>query len=152
MEDKDGIGSKEPISKREKHTMLSRLNKTKRSNQLCFLIGLLTMITPVTIQRPRKKSRFTQQIFGVKSITIKEEIFDVESYLESRCPFEHTQSKNERHKHGEQKIMELFELLIDICTEYGFIFITTKMRNKLDRNKIDFIEEIYYHRTSLFTS
>lgn len=152
MENK-GFGSTEPISKKERHTLSTRLNKTKRSNQLCFLIGLLNMIYPFTIQRPRKKSQYSQQIFGVKTIELKHEIFDVESYLQQRCPLTcETNNKNERHKHGEQRILELFELLLALCSDMGLMVFTSKMRNKSDRNKIDFIDEIYFNKTLLFNA
>ena len=37
------------------------------------------------IEIPRKKSNQTQQIFLVRNIQFKNELFDVDTYLESKC-------------------------------------------------------------------
>ncbi|BFU25071.1 hypothetical protein EHI8A_237320 [Entamoeba histolytica HM-1:IMSS-B] len=145
------------MSKKEKHTLDSRKNKNKRSVQLCFLIGILSRFCSLTFQRPRKKSSQTQQIFRVKTLHFSQENFDVEPFLIERCQWYLSQTnikksteKNIKHRLEEEKMVVLFELLVDIATDFGFMFITSKMKNKFNRNKIDFIEEVYYKTVLLF--
>ncbi|ELP86180.1 hypothetical protein EIN_328870 [Entamoeba invadens IP1] len=145
----DSTYDSKKLSKREKHTLDSRVNKNKRSVQLSFLIGLVNQVCGVTYERPRKRSSQTHQFFKVKTLNFKDEVVNVENFLEAQCKWCSTQphqlsKKNLKHKMDEEKMVVLFEFLVDVATEFGFLFFTSKMKNKFNRNKIDFIEEIYF--------
>ncbi|EDR27695.1 hypothetical protein EDI_163070 [Entamoeba dispar SAW760] len=152
----EATSSKKKITmeKKRKHTLDSRYIKNKKAIQLSYLIGLVNQFCTITYERPRKKASTTRQLFHVKILNFNNENFEIGEYLNKQCLKYYDEviasglsKKNATRRFEDEKIVILFDLLIDILFEYGFIIFTSKMRNKVNKSKIDFIEEVYYRST-----
>ncbi|EMH72573.1 hypothetical protein EHI8A_037990 [Entamoeba histolytica HM-1:IMSS-B] len=142
------------MEKKRKHTLDSRYIKNKKAIQLSYLIGLVNQFCTITYERPRKKASTTRQLFHIKILNFNNEKFEIEEYLNKECHKYYDKviasglsKKNATKRFEDEKTVILFDMLIDILFEYGFIIFTSKMRNKGNKSKIDFIKEVYYHST-----
>ena len=61
------------------------------------------------------------------------------------------QMKSARRKYENEKMMVLNDFLIDVLREKNYFIMTTKTLNAFCRNKVDFVDSIYYDHKLLFS-
>ena len=142
---------------RMKHAEETRRIREEHAVQRNLLIYIINQHCDMVIAKPFKKCKLTNQIYFVNSITINNEYFDIESFIDQRCSEYYNQDilsglspTKARRRSLNRKHMALNNLLVDICFEFGYFF-NYKNLSRINRNEITLINGVFYKNNMIIS-
>ncbi|ELP94888.1 hypothetical protein EIN_249220 [Entamoeba invadens IP1] len=132
-------------------TQCSREKRNKEALQQAVLLGLLTQLHTIDVERPLKKSNVTEQIPKIISIDFGNEIFEYDGFVRDRFKsYMETDYKTEQERIKGLRLfnrnIQVFSnnYLMDLCTENGFFFNSHLSKVSKNAQRIEYFENIFY--------
>ncbi|ELP87523.1 hypothetical protein EIN_098500 [Entamoeba invadens IP1] len=126
--------------------------------QEAVLIDMLVPFCDIVFGRPSKRTTTTLQFLFIKELRFDGYVVDVSEFIESRCEDisnmekkKGVKEKTSMRRCENNKFTECLHLLIDILTELGYFFNTSKSQGKNGIAKSETIQRIFKDNKCLFS-
>ncbi|KAL7714178.1 TATA-binding protein-associated phosphoprotein [Entamoeba marina] len=147
-----------PIPKiRKKEQLSSRKKRDQKAVQLSFLLFILNHHCSITYKKPKKKAKYTHQVFTIKTLSFDNETIQIGNFIYERCEKEYDNDrkngldvKKALRRHSNKRFVETTNMLVDICIEFGYFFDLKKSKRSKLCKPIDVIQLCYKNDKLLY--
>ncbi|BFU20330.1 hypothetical protein EHI8A_212780 [Entamoeba histolytica HM-1:IMSS-B] len=135
-----------------------QIYKNYQVYQESILIKLLLPYCDIVFGKPSKKTTTTLQFLNIKELKFKNYSINITEYIERRCKEiiemerrKGVKEKTSLRRYENNKFTECLHLLMDILSEFGYFFNTTKSQGKNGIAKSETIQQIFYKGFFMFS-
>ncbi|ELP85910.1 hypothetical protein EIN_134840 [Entamoeba invadens IP1] len=139
-------------------TKCSREKRNLEAVQQAILVGLVSKMFSILIERPPKQSKVTEQIPKIISIMGESSVLEFDSFVKDRFKTELDATYSSEAERI--KTLRLFNrnvfvftnnFLLDLCTEIGYVFNTRLSKISKNTQRIEYIESVCYKGKVILT-